>query len=249
VNPHPTALALEAALHGVEGADVAGVKAHLAQCERCRSRADEVRTERAHFERLVLPRTIEAMGEAVGRRARWAPLRLLRWTPLLLAPVAAMLLFLVTPLSALRGPDVLRKGAPSVAVYALRGDRVFQVADGEQLRPGDRLRFEVDPGGLPYLLLVSIDAAGRPNVYAPYGGVESLAVDPHSRFVSPGSIELDAATGPERLFVLLSRAPLPTAEVVAELSRLKDPESVRQNVRLAVHAEAQLSFLWQNEGR
>jgi hypothetical protein len=245
VSRHPSALALEAALQGVEGADVAGVKMHLSECERCQARALELETERAQFERTVLPRTRAAM----GRRVRWVPLRSLRWAPFLLAPVAAMLLLLVTPLASLRGPDLFRKSGPSVSVYALRGERVFQVADGEHLRPGDRLRFEVDPAGLPYLLLVSIDAAGHPNVYTPYGGTESLAVEPHSRFVSPGSIELDTVAGPERIFVLLSRAPLFTPEVLNELTRLKDPEAVRQTGRLAVRAEVQLSFLWQNEGQ
>ena len=123
--------------------------------------------------------------------------------------------------------------------------------EGEKLARGDRVRFEVEPGGLPYLLIAGIDGAGQADIYVPYQGSESLAVDPVRRFLSPGSIELDEARGPERVFALASRKPLSAASVVAALKALgaNGPAAIRATDTLPLapeaEADAQSSFLWE----
>lgn len=239
--PHLSAWLIAAVAQGTSNVPP-GALAHLRNCPDCRHELDLVVAARAEFQTSVLPRTRQQIERRFSRRRRNL------WAALALVPALGAVLALWLPRRA--GIDDLGiKGDAALRVFVRRSGRVFSPNDGDTLAPGDQLRFEVDPGGLSYLLIVSVDALGHASTYVPYGGEESLAVDPDARFLSPGSIALDSVPGPERLFVLLSRAPLREDAVRPALQDLgrHGPDAIRAARRLPVPADAQLSFLWQNE--
>jgi hypothetical protein len=108
------------------------------------------------------------------------------------------------------------------------------------LLPGDALRFVVQPGGLPYLLIVSRDGAGHLTVYYPFGGSRSAELKSEGRNELPGSVELDATPGEERLFALFSRRPLEAARVT---SRLADSTTEPSAAELGADALLRLKFV------
>jgi hypothetical protein len=196
VTAHPSSLQLDAMAAGHLGdADAAAVRAHVGGCTRCRGDLEAAEAACAEFARDVLPRTI---GRLRPRPSRW---RLL--VPALAVPVlaaAALVLWLRRP-DAVPDDNLRMKGGLSFQVFAERAGDVIAVGDGTRLAPGDRIRFVVGSGGPSYLLVASIDGAGTATVYYPYGGEHSgsAAVQPAEL---PGSIVLDAAPGPERVFAL-----------------------------------------------
>ncbi|HET6281328.1 MAG TPA: hypothetical protein VFH73_10185 [Polyangia bacterium] len=101
-------------------------------------------------------------------------------------------------------------GGVSWAVFAKRGDRTWAVADGDILRPGDRLAFTTYAPQDRFLLMFGIDDAGTIVQYGPQTSTPLRL--PRGQGSVPFAIELDARPGEERLFALFSPAPLDTAE-------------------------------------
>ncbi|MBZ4398114.1 DUF4384 domain-containing protein [Myxococcus sp. AS-1-15] len=137
----------------------------------------------------------------------WA--RPLRWAQ----PALALCALLALGLPLLRpAPDVEERirvrGGLTTRLHVKRGDAVFEQALDVALRPGDRVRLEVeDPvGGALYVLAVDSRGQVTPlHGFAETGG--ALRLEP-GRMALPGSLELDA--GPERealVFVLTASAP------------------------------------------
>ncbi|WP_408890499.1 hypothetical protein ACJ2CR_07180 [Myxococcus faecalis] len=96
------------------------------------------------------------------------------------------------------------RGGLTARVLVKRGDAVFEQGPGVVLRPGDRVRVEVEDvnGGALYVLALS--ERGR---VTPLQGFEAtggaLSMGP-GRWVLPGSLELDAAPEQEALVVVLA---------------------------------------------
>jgi hypothetical protein len=132
-------------------------------------------------------------------------------------PIAALLALVVWP----HGVGTLRPGgfdrdvtaekggAPEVALWIKRGERVFTWQDEEPVQPGDRLRIEVAPAGYSHVA-----------VLAPRGGrLELLYAGPVRAAGStllPKAWEVDAAAGRETLVVVLSHRPLSRDEAEAQ---------------------------------
>ncbi|WP_163997448.1 DUF4384 domain-containing protein [Pyxidicoccus caerfyrddinensis] len=221
-------------------------EAHLEACTRCQQARASLQATHRHFETDVLPRTLprlRARREGTPPRPRWV------W---LLAPAAALGVALaVLPHWRSSSPEPLPpeysiKGGPLLRVFARQGERVEEAHEGAVLSPGDALRFVVEPAGLPYLLVVSLDGSGGVSVYFPYGGVRSERLSQAAGPVElPGSIVLDAAPGPERVFALFSRVPLERTDVEEVLRALaaRGPRALRETRRLPVPADGQASFL------
>lgn len=224
--------------------------AHLAACERCATALSTLQATHRRFESDVLPRTLPRLRERLEPRPRR------RWVmflaPVALAAASLATVILVKPL----GPSVDSpsdplygvKGGAVLRVHARHDGAVFQAKDGERLSAGDALRFTVVPAGLPYLLVVSVDGTGAVSVYHPAGGTRSAALPEagHVPMELPGSIVLDAAPGPERIWALFSREPLRREDVEPVLRTLaaKGPDAVRATRLLPVPAaQAQDSFL------
>lgn len=129
------------------------------------------------------------------------------------------------PYLGVKGSDDL-----GIRVYVWQGERAHRVTDGFTVHPGDSLRFVLDVHVAPQVLVVSIDGAQQISVYYPFGGDASAPLpEPMSEQEAghrvdlielPDSVELDATLGDERLWVILSDAPLPLASLRPRLERL-----------------------------
>jgi hypothetical protein len=119
-----------------------------------------------------------------------------------------------------------RTSESSFSAVAARGEAQRKVEPGDHLRQGDRLRFVVDPGTARYLLVLSIDGAGNHSVYFPAGGARSEAI-PDRAGELPGSTELDAVTGPERVWAVFSSRPLDAAPL---FDRLQSGETAGEGI-------------------
>jgi hypothetical protein len=220
-------------------AERAALLDHLAACRRCAGLHEERTAAAETFAREVLPRTLPRTlrrldGARWWGRARW------------LAPAAACAaaLALVVPRPPVR-PELGVKGAGVLRVYALHGGQVSLVGDGGRLAAGDRIRFVLQ-SELPYALVVSVDGEGNRSVYFPHGGGASERIPAQVPVEVPGSIELDGARGPERIWALFSRRPLAVADVAAAMRALA-PGSLRAAASLAVPGALQTSLLIEKE--
>lgn len=220
------ALLVRLAMDRPGGGEREAAEAHAATCPRCRAELEGVASARARFQARVFPRTREAVvARAASLPSRWR----LAWPLGLVAAVgAAAVLLVVAPAP---DPELRAKGA-SLAAFALRDGKVFEVAERGQLRPGDRLRFVARGGGAAFVLVASVDGRRSVSVYYP-----STALPPGAQATElPDSILLDDAPGPERIFAVFSDRPVPQAEVVAALRGLAEagPGAIRAQARLAL---------------
>jgi hypothetical protein len=243
---HLTSFHLEGLrLEALSADERAWAEKHQADCARCRELAESLRQSRHEFADQALPRTRPAIRARVARRRS----SLWLWiTGAALVPAAAALLLFARarpqPAPA-EDADVQEKGGPTLFVVARRGDRVFAARPGEQLHPGDQIRFVLTHVRHPYAIIASVDGGGRANIYVPYEGAASVPVTMGDRTELEGSIILDARLGPERLFALFSREPLATDQVRSALSAIgaRGAEAIRRTLLLPVGAGAQSSFL------
>ena len=185
---------------------------HLAGCSRCRDLAAEMQAERERFTRGgVFERTLPPIRARVSTPfwspAFWLKLGHLAW----LVPTGAVAVALLALLTV--GPGLERnrfamKGGATLQVFAKRGIEIFAVHEGDTLKPGDQLRFAVEPADFGHLLIASLDGAGHVSLYYPFDGQESGTVTPDSRSELPGSVTLDATIGDEQLFAVFSKGSL-----------------------------------------
>jgi hypothetical protein len=238
--------------------DILRVDAHSARCASCAARRAEHARQVLHFRNVVFPRSAARLPSRARPALRW------RWSYGLALPLAASVLLLArgsqtTPPAApeAKPQDGILgiKGAPLLQVFARHkgpgaaGAEVTKVADGERLAPGDALRFVLSATGLPYVMVTSIDGAGHSSIYYPYQGESSAEVVGQGTVSVPGSIVLDQAPGPERLFVIYSKQPLPAAAAREALAALAagGASAIRAAQRLAIADTIQATLLFEKE--
>jgi hypothetical protein len=244
---HPSSFTLDAlALGALPPAEEGSIRDHLASCARCRDDAEAGRQAQERFAVRVLPATLPAI-EALGprRRAAWPWLAI----PALAAVITLLLILGRGDRRATEEPDVRIKGAASLELYANRQGRVVRVRDGDPLAPGDRLRFVVYPDDQPYLLIASIDGAGKTSVYFPYHGPASDRIEQSPRIEIPDSIVLDDAPGPERIYAFFTSQPLAADVVIGRLAAVGagGADAIRRQVRLDVPGEEQATVVFEKE--
>jgi hypothetical protein len=234
---HVSPLMLDSlALDALDLATAERVQAHLASCAGCREHQGAAAELRREFASRALPRRAER------------PVR--RWWWLALPAVAVVVVIALGAPGGLgrraEPPRLAIKGDVSWQVFANRGGETFAVRDGSALAAGDQIRFVVLPGGGRYLLVASIDGNGAATIYYPYGGERSAAVD-GERVELGGSIVLDDAAGPERIYAILSDEPLAAAAVKAQLRAVAagGEAAIRRTRTLPVPARAQLSLMFE----
>lgn len=220
MSEHLSILALDTYAQG--GAREA--EAHLQGCELCRQKLDAIRAEKAEFDRLKLPALLPAAVQRLEKKPWFAGL----FAPALVFAAAAAI-FLVWPRHH-PGDELGIKGGAALQVVVKHGARIAPLHDGEKLAPGDELRFVVEPDGKRFLLVMSIDGAGQVSVYQPFGGTRSAPIEGR-RVEIPGSVVLDAAPGPERLYAIFSDAPVAASSVAPQLAKL-GPDAIRQGPSL-----------------
>ncbi|NMO15435.1 hypothetical protein HPC49_33740 [Pyxidicoccus fallax] len=239
---HLSSLQLDAlALDALPADARSAARAHLDACATCRARAEELASLRSHFTVHVLPRTAPALRRPPAWHSAW------RWLVPLVA-VTAGVLVMARPPKTDTEPEYGVKGGATLQLFAHRGERTWKVQEGESLAPGDQVRFRLDGGGLPYVLLVSVDGAGQVNTYHPFGGARSAPLSEGAQAEVPGSVVLDTAPGPERLFALFSREPLTFDSVAPALRELAagGANAIRHQTRLPVPDGAQqATFLFE----
>jgi hypothetical protein len=246
----PADLDLLVAGPGPDATTIAAQEQHLRECPSCQERRQRRDARHAEFQRDRLPRLLARV--SAGPPHRWR-LRTLLITLALVPTGAAALLLAARPGTYLSGVTPAAgplgvKGAPGLRLVARRGDAVFEVASGARLQPGDALRFVLEPVGRPYLLIASLDGQGKASVYHPFAGMNSARVDPQRMVEAPaGSVVLDTAPGPERVFALWSSEPLDAAEVLARLNELglRGPEAIRNTTTLDVPGTIQISSMFE----
>jgi hypothetical protein len=89
-----------------------------------------------------------------------------------------------------------------------------------------------------------VDGGGRAHAYYPFGQWQSVPVLPHIRFEVPGSLVLDNAPGPERIFAVVSSRPLDadTIRPILEALARRGPQAIRTTATLGV-VEAETSSI------
>lgn len=191
-----------------------------------RARLAELRTEHEAFlggidvdneVRRIQQRVARA---APAKRSWW------RW----LVPATALAAAATLALVLLRRGDV--PGTPDDDIR-VKGDEIAlivhvatdtgsrRLASGDEVVPGDKLRFEVNAAKAGYIAVVGIDGSGALTVYHPGNGTGPTAFDPHDRLM-PGAIRLDATPGDERFFALYSPTPFAFDTVLPALEENRE---------------------------
>jgi hypothetical protein len=230
----------------LDAAPAERARLHVGACPRCQGTSAAMRAHRERFTTTLLPRGVERLRTQLGHRPAT---RLRVWSLALLLPTTAMAVVLHARARDARlatdPPGVLAKGEASLLVVARRKGRVFPASSAVPLGAGDQLRFVVQTQALPYVLIASVDGAGQASIYYPFKGTASAAITPGRQLELHGSVILDAAPGPERVFALFSWEPLPAAMAEAALRSIAagGPDAIRRRDRLEVAAAAQRSVL------
>jgi hypothetical protein len=183
--------------------------AHAERCERCTAMLAEIRADRAALAGVT------PMWAAPRRTVRVAWLA----APALLA-AAGLVLFVALRRDAADAPGVLQDGVRvkgsglSLEVFVRHAGQVRRARDGEDVTPGDALRFALRGHGAAHVAVLSRDGAGVASVYAPRTAV-TLTARAHEL---PGAIELDATPGPERLIAIACATPFEVEPLRAALA-------------------------------
>lgn len=244
---HLSAFTVDALLSGaLSSADQVTAERHLDGCARCRDDVAAARALREKFTADVLPRTLPAVRARARRSTKW--IAVVAAGLAAAAAIALVLHFKAPPAK----PDVPEepylaiKGSAGMKIVAQHAGTQLEVVDGVKLAKGDAIRFVVDPNGLAYLLVASVDGDGQVTVYFPAGGKESGRVEDGHKVELPGSIVLDDARGPERVFALFSREPISAEPVAAALRAIGagGRDAILRAGTLPVPAEAQRSIVF-----
>jgi hypothetical protein len=144
------------------------------------------------------------------------------------------------------------KGDVDLLVFARKSGHIEMLDRFNRgVRPGDDVRFVLTgtPEGQGYVLVASVDGAGKPNVYFPFDGDKSAPLPGPGRWEVPGSIELDDTLGPERVFAFFSPRQLDAGEVKTALADLgsRGPNAVRDAQTVDLAGTTQRSFLMMKE--
>ncbi len=110
---------------------------------------------------------------------------------------------------------------PNVALemYVKDSNGYHSGKSGEVLKEGDQIQFRYDAGGHRYLIIASLDGRGLLSPLYPDTPTESIEVRSRGLHVLDGSVILDDAVGPERIFALFSDTPIRFQELQAALQK------------------------------
>ncbi len=122
-------------------------------------------------------------------------------------------------------------------VIAQRGTEQFIVQEGQELQPGDALRFILRTVSAGYVSVFSIDANNNLSSFYPSSEPRTqsapIKLERSGRHVLPGSIVLDNTRGKEHIFVIFSAQPFSRDEV-----QQKVQERVKREKETSLSANA-----------
>jgi hypothetical protein len=214
---HPSELRLEA--HLLEPSREVAV--HVAGCERCTRRLEEMTRAGERFRREVYPRAVVAVRDAAERPPRRWWRRPWMLPALGLATATAVAVLVVRP--GQPGEDYLgTKGAAlGLTVYADAPGGPRAIEDRAQVPAGAALRFSLRVPGRCRPWVASVDATGVVSQLFPPPG--SAAVEVERSGPLPGGAVLDGRPGPERVYAICPARALPWDAVRAAIQRAAPP--------------------------
>lgn len=178
------------------------VRAHLPTCARCSEAVQSLRPREPLPPLRVVP---------LRPRSRW--IRVVAAGAGVAA--AASVLLLLRP----SGPRQRSKGAGfALGMYVQHGGEVRRAGAGEEVAPGDAVRFVVTVPADGYVAVLSLDAQGRGSIYYP-AGPRAAPVSRGSDLALPLGTRLDATVGEERIVGLFCAAPVELEPLRAALER------------------------------
>lgn len=142
--------------------------------------------------------------------------------PMFAAAAAAIALVPLT--SDPTGPTTRTKGVtrPALEMYVNGPAGPQLAADGARLGEGDAIQFRYDAAGHPFVFVVSVDGRGTISPLYPDLPTTSIEVEPSGKHVLDGSIILDDAVGPERIYAVFSKRPLTYADLENEIREARE---------------------------
>jgi len=179
-----------------------------------RARLGELRAESEAFLRSVdVDMEVKRIQQRVERAKPEKAPPWWRWlvpAGALAAAAAILLVFLRRGDSPGHGDDIQIKGEGVALIIhlATSGETSQRLGDGDSVKPGDRIRFEVDAPKAGYVAIFGVDGSGKVTLYYP-DGPTAAKYDPEDRLM-PGAIQLDATPGDERFMLFYSPRPFAT---------------------------------------
>jgi hypothetical protein len=222
----PSDLRLEAYLLDPEKS---GLAPHVGGCESCRARLERMSAEGDDFRQYVFPATVDAVVAAAAPRPG------LGWFGAFLpvaAACAALLVVFLKPVSP-EGLLAAQGQALSLEVFAETPEGAQKLTNGQIIPLAAPLRFKVDTTVPCRVQVVAADCEGRVTVLYPAPGEDAAIVNGSS--VLPGEAKLNGDEGPERIYAICSREPLPMLALAVTLTdqATGDDDRVRRAVRLS----------------
>jgi hypothetical protein len=136
--------------------------------------------------------------------------------------VAFVLLVALVPLGrAFLGeqPHNRTKGSVQLEMFVKDEAGVRKGRDGMVLHQGDQIQFRYRAVGRRYLFVVSVDSRGVVSPLYPDAEAASIPVRPDGLHTLDGSVILDDAVGPERIFAVFSDEPVSYRSIEQALSK------------------------------
>jgi hypothetical protein len=187
-----------------------------------RARLAELRAESEAFLRSVdvdmeVRRIQQRVERAKPERPAWW-----RWlvpAGALAAAAAVLLVFLRRHDTKPEGDDINLKGSGVGLIIhlAVSGETSQRLESGDNVKPGDRIRFEVDAAKAGFVAIIGVDGTGKSTIYYPDGS-EAAHYEPDDRLL-PGAIELDATPGDEHFTLIYSRRPFHVTDIPSSVER------------------------------
>jgi hypothetical protein len=196
------------------GDDRDRIRHHTEACPRCQATLRDFAADRLALQTSVpfaaLERRVASRPTALTRL--WRRITLVSFGGALAAAGVILLMHPTTATDGAPAPSVTRtKGGVALDYMLKRGTQVTEGRDGENLKAGDAIEFRYSSGGLPYVLIVGVDADGRVFPYVVAG--DRSAPAGRGTTIAPNSVVLDADPRPERVFAVFSREPVAVDEI------------------------------------
>ncbi len=208
----------------LSGEERAAVEARLAEDPEVRARLARIAAEESAFLGGVdLAVESVAILEKLDRAPAPEPgrLRRLLTTRGFQLVAAFVLLLALIPLArpfVSHGHHNRTKGSVQLEMFIKDEAGVRKGDDGMRLREGDQIQFRYRAVGRRYLFVVSVDSRGAISPLYPDVTGKSIEVRPDGLHTLEGSVILDDAVGPERIFAVFSDAPVSYRSIERALS-------------------------------
>lgn len=155
---------------------------------------------------------------ATPRRSRRGPILLLAGPAL----AGALALALWIRPGAEESSDRLKGATPQLLALAIRGGETQRLPDGAAVAPGETIQLAYQSAGLPYGVIVSVDARAAVTLHWPEERRRPAELQAHGPVALPHAFQLDESPGFERFFLVAAAEPVDVSQVM-EAARVVVP--------------------------